>query len=61
MKTETEIICLSDKKLEAAEVLLKNDLVDDAYYLAGYSLELLLKAKICKSLLIPDFFDFENS
>lgn len=61
MKTETEIIYLSDKKLEAAEVLLKNDLVDDAYYLAGYSLELLLKAKICKSLLIPDFFDFENS
>jgi hypothetical protein len=29
-----------------------------AYYGAGYAVELLLKAKICKTLDIPDFFDF---
>lgn len=34
---------------------------DDAYYLAGYALELILKAKICKTLCIEDFFDFESS
>lgn len=61
VKTEAEIITLSGIKLKAAEVLLKNGFADDAYYLAGYSLELLLKAKICKTLLIPDFFDFDNA
>ena len=61
MKTEAEIITLSESKLKAAEVLLQNGFFDDAYYLAGYSLELLLKAKICKTLLIPDFFDFDNA
>lgn len=61
MKTEAEIVGLSKNKLLAAEVLLQNGCYDDAYYLSGYSLELLLKARICKTLLIPDFFDFENA
>lgn len=30
------------------------------YYLAGYAIELLLKARVCKTLGIPDFFDFNN-
>lgn len=61
MKTEVEIISLSENKLKAAEYLIQGGFFDDAYYLGGYAFELLLKAKICKTLLLPDFFDFENS
>ena len=61
MKTEAEIIRLANEKLKVAEFLLKNNLYDDAYYLGGYGFELLLKAKICKTLAIADFFDFESS
>lgn len=32
---------------------------DGAYYLAGYSIELLLKARICKLLGIDNFFAFD--
>ena len=55
-----EIIALSDNKLEAAEILLENGLIDDAYYIGGYAFELLLKAKICKTLGIPNFFEFDS-
>ncbi len=34
---------------------------DGAYYLAGYTTELLIKAKVCKNLGIDDFFDFDNT
>ena len=61
MKTEVEIISLANSIIKAAEYLLDGGFYSDAYYLAGYGFELLLKAKICKTLLIPDFFDFENS
>ena len=61
MRTESEIIGLSDKKLAVAEFLVTNGFYDDAYYLGGYAFELRLKAKICKTLVIPDFFDFDNS
>ena len=60
MKTEAEIIALSEMKLKAAELLLQNNFFDDAYYLGGYSVELLLKARICKVLCIPDFFVFDG-
>ena len=33
---------------------------DSAYYLAGYAIELLLKARICKTLKIDNFYDFGN-
>ena len=61
MRTEAEIINLSNKKFIVAEFLVSNAFYDDAYYLGGYAFELLLKAKICKTLVIPDFFDFDNS
>ena len=61
MRTEAEIIDLSDKKFTVAEFLVANVFYDDAYYLGGYAFELRLKAKICKTLVIPDFFDFDNS
>lgn len=60
MKTKEDIIALSDSKLAASEHLLNGGFVDDSYYLAGYSFELLLKAKICMTLAIPDLFDFDN-
>lgn len=61
MKTEAEVIKLAKIKLEAAECLIQGSFFDDAYYLGGYAFELLLKAKICKTLCIPDFFDFDKS
>lgn len=61
MKTEAEIVSLANNKLKVAEFLLQNGFLDDAYYIGGYAFELLLKAKICKTLVIPDFFDFDNS
>lgn len=61
MKSEAEILIISGKKLLAAELLLTNGFYDEAYYLGGYAFELLLKAKICKTLVIPNFFDFDTS
>jgi len=61
LRTETEIIDLSNKKFIVAEFLVANGFYDDAYYLGGYAFELRLKAKICRTLVIPDFFDFDNS
>jgi hypothetical protein len=61
LRTEVEILDLSDKKLTVAEFLVANGFYDDAYYLGGYAFELRLKTKICKTFVIPDFFDFDNS
>ena len=60
MTNPEEIRKLSWQRLKEAEILLKNGMFDGAYYLAGYSVELLLKAKICDRLGIPNLFD-ENS
>lgn len=60
MQTQSDIEALAYAKLEDAECLLENNRFDSAYYLAGYAIELLLKARICKTLGIPDFFDFDN-
>lgn len=61
MKSGAEIIELSNSKIEVADLLFENGFFSDAYYIGGYAFELCLKAKICKTLLIPDFFDFESS
>lgn len=61
MKSELEIEVLAYSKLQDAEYLLEDNRFDSAYYLAGYAIELLLKARVCKTLGIPDFFDFDNS
>ncbi len=60
MHTEKDIIILAENKLKAAEVLLENGLPDEAFYIGGYSLELILKARICKTLCVPDFFLFDS-
>lgn len=61
MQTIAEIESLSDNKLDVADYLMTGKHCDTAYYIAGYAFELLLKAKICKTLVIPDFFDFDNA
>jgi len=61
MQTQSDIEALAYAKLKDAECLLANERFDSAYYLAGYAVELLLKARVCKTLGIPDFFDFDNT
>ncbi len=61
MKCQADIEALANDKLIDAECLFKSDRYDSAYYLAGYSVELLLKAKVCKTLGIENFFDFNNA
>ena len=58
MRTEAEIESLAENKLRVAELLCENGFYDDAYYLGGYVFELLLKARICRTLQIPDFFRY---
>lgn len=60
MTNPEEIRKLAWQRLSEAEILLKNGMYDGAYYLAGYSVELLLKAKICDRLGIPNLFDDNN-
>lgn len=61
MQNQADIEALAYAKLNDAEILLDNERFDSAYYLAGYAIELLLKARVCKTLGIPDFFDFEST
>lgn len=60
MHCRADIERMADIKLEEAICLLANKFWDAAYYLAGYSVELLLKARICKLLEMDDFFTFRN-
>ena len=57
MKNATEIWELGERRLAEANVLLQNNFCEGALYLAGYSIELFLKAKICALLRIPNLFD----
>jgi hypothetical protein len=57
MRNPQEIKDLARQRLKEAEVLYNNGMCDGAFYLAGYSVELKLKAKICERLGIPNLFD----
>ena len=57
MTNPTEIRNLAKQRLSEAEILYQNGKYDGAFYLAGYSIELTLKAKICERLGIPNLFD----
>lgn len=57
MINPTEIKQLAWQRLEEAKILYSNGMCDGAFYLAGYSVELMLKAKICERLGIPNLFD----
>lgn len=50
-----ELRKLASARLQDAEILLKGNRYDGAVYLCGYSVELMLKAKICKSLKWKEF------
>lgn len=57
MTTPNEIKKLAWQRFDEAVILYKNNKSDGAFYLAGYSVELMLKAKICERLGIPNLFD----
>jgi hypothetical protein len=59
-KSRSGIEKLAKQKLAAAQCLLESGHYDDAYYLAGYSIELYLKAVICKTLRVDNFYSFEK-
>jgi hypothetical protein len=61
MKCQADIEKLAKQKLAAARCLLDAGLFDDAYYIAGYSIELYLKAMICKTLGVDNFFNFDKT
>jgi HEPN domain-containing protein len=56
---DLKILC--HQRIKEAEFLVTNDFVDLAFYVTGYSIELALKAAICKSLDIDDFFAVSRS
>jgi hypothetical protein len=51
-----DITELADWRLEEADYLCKGGYFDGAFYLAGYSVELYLKAKIAENLDVVDFY-----
>ena len=57
MKSSDEIKQLAYERLEEAKILCAAGKYDGAFYLAGYSIELMLKAKICETWGIPNLFD----
>lgn len=60
MKSPQQIRDLADQRLREAKVLCKAGEYDGAFYLAGYCVELELKAKCCERLGIPNLFDEED-
>ena len=56
MNSPEEIMKIADSRLEEAKILLDKGKYNGAFYLAGYSVELYLKAKICINFGVPDLF-----
>lgn len=61
MRTPEDIRRISWSRLEEASILARYEKYDAAFYLAGYSVELTLKARICEKLGIPNLFDAEDT
>lgn len=57
MPSRNQLKKMADIRLKEAKVLYNNNLYDGACYLAGYVVELALKARICKLLDIMDYPD----
>ena len=55
--TETELKKLTQLRLKEAKALCNKKLYDGSCYLAGYCIELALKASICKLMKTPNFFE----
>lgn len=56
MDCPEDIERLANERIEEAKILFSSGKYDGAYYLAGYSIELILKAKICKTFGVPNLF-----
>ena len=56
IETKAEFQVLAEQRLVEAKVLLDLEKWDGAYYLAGYAVELALKACIIKTLMATDAF-----
>ena len=56
IETEAEFQVLAEQRLVEAKALLDLEKWDGAYYLAGYAVELALKACIIKTLMATDAF-----
>ena len=50
-----ELKCLARLRLREAEALHAAGIYDGAAYLAGYAVEMALKARICRVLGVPDY------
>jgi HEPN domain len=57
MNTPQEIIDLAKERLSEAKILYDNGKFNGAFYLAGYSVELMLKATICERIGIPNLLE----
>lgn len=55
MITLSDLNTLSLARLEDAKALMKAERYDGAMYIAGYAIELALKARICKTLKWTEF------
>lgn len=56
MRTPDEIRKIAWSRINEAECLCQARFLEGAFYLAGYSVELMLKAKICDCFGIPNLF-----
>lgn len=56
MTNPNDIRFIADSRIEEATLLSENGFYDSAFYIAGYALELQLKAKICEHFDLPDFY-----
>ena len=61
MTNPDEIRRIADRRLEEAGLLFRSGFFEGAYYLAGYTVELHLKAKICERLDLYDLFEDAES
>jgi len=57
MNNPKEILDLAYQRLDEAVLLCEHGRYDGAFYLAGYSVELALKARICTNIGLPALFD----
>ncbi len=57
MNTPQEIKNSAKERLSEAKILYANGKFNGAFYLAGYSVELMLKAKICERIGIPNLLE----
>jgi len=55
MISTRDLRAIARARLRDAQVLLTGKRFDGAFYLAGYAVELALKARVCRTLKWPDF------